>query len=57
VIGSNAGNMICVLNVVAAAAVAGLTGKEGAIIRKTLLPMLYYAIFAGLAGFLMILFF
>ncbi|TMW70584.1 L-lactate permease [Alteribacter natronophilus] len=57
VIGANAGNMICVLNVVAAAAVAGLVGKEGAVIRKTILPMLYYTVFAGMTGFLMILFF
>ncbi|WP_078551888.1 L-lactate permease [Bacillus alkalicellulosilyticus] len=50
VLGSNGGNMICVLNVVAAASVVGLLGKEGAIIRVTLLPMLYYVIFSGVIG-------
>ncbi|UOE94980.1 L-lactate permease [Alkalihalobacillus sp. LMS39] len=55
VLGSNAGNMICVLNVVAAASVVGLLGKEGAIIRLTLLPMLYYALFSGIIGMVMIL--
>jgi len=50
VMGSNAGNMICVLNVVAAASVVGLVGKEGAIIRMTILPMLYYSFFAGTIG-------
>ncbi|RNA67137.1 L-lactate permease [Alteribacter keqinensis] len=55
ILGSNAGNMICVLNVVAAASVAGLVGKEGTIIRMTLLPMLYYAGFAGIIGFIILL--
>ncbi|MFA9458501.1 L-lactate permease [Halalkalibacter sp. AB-rgal2] len=57
VLGSNAGNMICVLNVVAAASVVGLIGKEGTIIRLTILPMLFYASLAGVIGFLYILIF
>jgi lactate permease len=48
IIGANAGNMICVVNVVAAASVVGLVGKEGQIIRFTLGPMLLYATGAGL---------
>ncbi len=54
-VGGAAGNMICVHNVVAASAVVGLTGKEGSIIRKTLIPMTYYLIAAALIGFLLIL--
>ncbi|MCD8503226.1 MAG: L-lactate permease [Bacillaceae bacterium] len=50
VIGANAGNMICVLNVVAAATTVGLLGKEGAIIRMTIVPMLYYTLFSGVIG-------
>ncbi|TGG96025.1 L-lactate permease [Natronospirillum operosum] len=46
-LGANAGNMICVVNVVAAASVVNLVGREGDIIRYTLLPMLYYALAAG----------
>ncbi len=53
VLGSNAGNMICVMNVVAAAAVVNLAGKEGQIIRLTLGPMLFYAIGAGVVGLAM----
>jgi len=41
-LGANAGNMICVLNVVAAASVVNLAGREGEIIRYTLAPMLVY---------------
>ncbi|WP_173916679.1 L-lactate permease [Halobacillus sp. Marseille-Q1614] len=50
-VGGAAGNMICVHNVVAACAVVGLVGKEGDIIRKTILPFLYYATFAGGLGY------
>ncbi len=53
-VGGAAGNMICVHNVVAASAVVGLSGKEGPIIRKTLIPMTYYLIAAALIGFLLI---
>jgi len=49
-LGANAGNMICVVNVVAAASVVNLVGKEGQIIRLTLGPMLYYCIAAGCAA-------
>jgi lactate permease len=49
-LGSNAGNMICVMNVVAAASVVKLAGKEGEIIRLTLLPALLYCGAAGLVG-------
>ena len=51
-IGANAGNMISVPNVVAAAAVVGLLRKEGTIIRFTLGPMLYYCLAAGTLAFL-----
>lgn len=46
-LGANAGNMISVVNVVAAAAVVGLLRQEGTIIRFTLAPMLYYCLAAG----------
>lgn len=46
-LGANAGNMIAVVNVVAAASVVGLHGREGEIIRYTLLPMFYYCLSAS----------
>jgi lactate permease len=49
--GGAAGNIICVHNVVAASAVAGLFGREGAVIRKTLLPFAYYALLPGAVGY------
>ncbi|MDL4840868.1 L-lactate permease [Aquibacillus rhizosphaerae] len=54
VLGANSGNMICVLNVVAAASVVNLVGKEGTIIRMTLIPMIFYATLAGIIGFLLL---
>ncbi len=50
-VGGAAGNVICVHNVVAASAVAGLAGKEGDVIRKTLLPFTYYALLTGAIGY------
>ena len=50
-VGGAAGNIICVHNVVAASAVVGLTGREGDVIRKTLLVFAYYALAAGVIGF------
>ena len=50
-VGGAAGNVICVHNVVAASAVVGLTGREGDVIRKTLLVFVYYALTAGMIGF------
>jgi lactate permease len=38
-------------NVVAASAVVGLLGKEGLVIRKTLLPFVYYALLVGAVGY------
>ncbi|WP_335872768.1 L-lactate permease [Bacillus sp. 2205SS5-2] len=57
VLGANAGNMVCVLNVVAAASVVGMVGKEGTIIRMTLGPMLYYAAMSGIIGSILIFIF
>ena len=54
-VGGAAGNMICVHNVVAAAATVGLLGREGALIRKTLIPTAYYLVAAGAIGCLVLL--
>ena len=46
-VGGAAGNMITVHNIVAASATVGLVGREGDLIRKTILPTIYYCLFAG----------
>lgn len=46
-IGAAAGNMICVSNIVAASATVGLVGCEGLLIRKVMIPLIYYLLAAG----------
>ncbi|OES46564.1 L-lactate permease [Domibacillus iocasae] len=53
-VGGAAGNMVCVHNVVAASATVGLVGKEGALIRRVLLPLTYYLLAAGFLGMALI---
>lgn len=49
-VGAAAGNMVCVHNVVAACAVAGVLGQEGAVLRRTAGPLVVYLLLAGLVG-------
>ncbi|WP_417551511.1 L-lactate permease [Marinomonas fungiae] len=53
-VGAAAGNMIAIHNVVAASATVGLLGREGATLRKTILPTMYYLIMTGIVGTVMI---
>jgi lactate permease len=53
-VGAAAGNMIAIHNVVAASATVGLLGKEGIVLRKTLLPTIYYVTLVGILGWLAI---
>ena len=46
-VGAAAGNMIAIHNVVAASATVGLLGKEGLILRITIIPTLYYLVLTG----------
>ena len=46
-VGAAAGNMIAIHNVVAASATVGLLGREGQTLRMTIIPTLYYIVFAG----------
>ncbi|WP_419766269.1 MAG: L-lactate permease [Arcobacter sp.] len=49
-VGAAAGNMIAIHNVVAASATVGLLDQEGEILRKTIIPTIYYCIIAGVIG-------
>lgn len=42
--------MIAIHNVVAASATVGLLGREGATLRKTVLPTLYYLVLVSIIG-------
>ncbi|MDG3088314.1 L-lactate permease [Vibrio hannami] len=53
-VGAAAGNMVAIHNVVAASATVGLLGREGATLRKTVIPTFYYLVMTGLIGLLVI---
>ncbi|MFW6301047.1 MAG: L-lactate permease, partial [Bacillota bacterium] len=46
--GAAGGNMICVHNVVAAITTVGLIGKEGLVMRKTIVVNIMYGLFVAL---------
>jgi lactate permease len=53
-VGAAAGNMIAIHNVVAASATVGLLGREGATLRKTVLPTIYYLFVIGIVGLVLV---
>jgi lactate permease len=53
-VGAAAGNMIAIHNIVAASATVGFLGKEGMVLRRTILPTIYYLVIVGLMGLLFI---
>lgn len=53
-VGAAAGNMIAIHNVVAASATVGLLGQEGATLRRTIIPTIYYVVFTGALGLIAI---
>ncbi|WP_254304110.1 L-lactate permease [Shewanella sp. VB17] len=46
--------MIAIHNIVAASATVGLLGREGATLRKTVIPTFYYLVLTGIIGLIMI---
>ena len=53
VVGGGMGNMVCIHNIVAVCAVVGLSGMEGAILKKTFWPFLLYGLVVGFIVILM----
>lgn len=53
-VGGGMGNMVCIHNIVAVCAVVGLSGMEGAILRKTFWPFLLYGLVVGLVVTIML---
>jgi lactate permease len=49
-VGAAAGNMIAIHNVVAASATVGYLGNEGIVLRKTIIPTIYYLLVVGILG-------
>jgi lactate permease len=53
-VGGALGNMIGVHNIIAACATVGLSGMEGVLLKRNLVPLAILGILAGLTGFLLI---
>lgn len=53
-VGSAVGNMVAIHNIIAALATVGMLGKEGLVLRKNLLPVFIYLLFAGGLGFILL---
>lgn len=53
-VGAAAGNMVAIHNIVAASATVGFLGKEGLVLRRTILPTVYYLLVVGLLGLLFV---
>lgn len=51
-VGAAAGNMIAIHNVVAASATVGFLGNEGLVLKKTIVPTIYYLFVVGFLGLL-----
>jgi lactate permease len=53
--GAAVGNIVCPHNIVAAGATVGLTGGEGDVLRRTLIPAVLYALAGGLVLLVVVL--
>ncbi|MBM6550972.1 L-lactate permease [Marinomonas ostreistagni] len=49
-VGAAMGNMVCINNIIAVATILGIKNQEGAMIKRTVIPMLVYAAIAALMG-------
>ena len=45
-VGAAAGNMVCINNIVAVCSILGIANHEGAILKRTVVPMVVYGLVA-----------
>ncbi|QCC50234.1 L-lactate permease [Halapricum salinum] len=53
-VGGGVGNMVSVQNIAAICGVVGITGREGDILRKVIVPTVIFALFAGAVGTILV---
>ena len=53
-VGGGIGNMVSVQNIAAICGVVGITGREGDILRKVIIPTTIFALFAGAVGTILV---
>ena len=54
IMGGGAGNMIGIHNIIAACATVGLSGVEGEVLKKTIIPVIIIASIGGIIGMLLV---
>ena len=52
-VGAALGNMVAISNIVAVSSILGLVNQDGRILKRTLIPLLIYALLAGISGLIM----
>jgi len=52
-VGAALGNMIAISNIVAVTSILGLENQEGFVLKRTVIPLVVYALIAGVAGLLL----
>jgi lactate permease len=49
-VGAAMGSMVSISNIVAVSSILGLVNQEGFILKRTVIPLIVYALIAGLSG-------
>ena len=53
-VGGSFGVLVCVFKIIAASATVGLSGVEGLIIRRNIVPLVIYGVVVGVAGMVLV---
>jgi lactate permease len=47
------GNMVAISNIVAVVSILGLQNQEGVVLKRTVIPLVVYALIAGISGLIL----
>jgi lactate permease len=53
-VGAAMGNMVAISNIVAVTSILGLENQEGFVLKRTVIPLLVYALIAGVSGLILV---
>jgi lactate permease len=52
-VGAAMGNMVAISNIVAVVSILGLQNQEGVVLKRTVIPLVVYALIAGISGLIL----
>jgi lactate permease len=52
-VGAAMGNMVAISNIVAVVSILGLQNQEGVVLKRTMIPLVVYALIAGVSGLIL----